>query len=180
VIPSKPRTAAGGILRSCLTLRRPSDVKRREPAPSSNPIQEALDRYEFAELELARIQQENSDLFDRVDTLKAIQTECLATAKRLVYSDSGPPAGVSGRVHRPAAGKVVGMKVTYKKHADYYDPSRLPKDILAREGIVKEVDREAVAGLKDPRCEAALVTGKWMTPSLEIERLKKNEEPESE
>jgi hypothetical protein len=162
----------------------PKKITTSSTADKKLALKGILGRYETAQLEKAKLVQKHQELFEKLAELDDVMNECQEAAKRLVFSKGGPPkddpANMRKQTWRAANGQFYRIKVTYSKHADYYDPSALPEDILTRPGVVTEVDTEAVAALDDERAVNALRIGAWQTPRLSIVRIDKDKDVESD
>jgi hypothetical protein len=136
-----------------------------------------LQRYERCELEIARIKNDNVALFDELEALEAEEEEVKGSIRRLAYSKEGPPPGAKGKLFTPAQTQMFRCEVMYPKQAAYYDPERLPKEVLMAEGVVTSVDKEAIISfiVSNPEytdcISSALVEGGWATPRVTLKRL---------
>lgn len=149
-------------------------MKFQPPEPPEPTKQEQvaglLGRFEAAEQAVAALRAKHGTVFAKLEELEEEKKNCLETVKRIMYTRTGPPDG-SKKTTRPATGQLFYCEVVYKKQGDYYDPDLLPRDVLAKPGVVAEVNRGAIEHLDDPRCRKALKPGSWMTPCVSFKRV---------
>jgi hypothetical protein len=136
-----------------------------------------LQRYERCELEIARIKNDNEALFNELEALEAEEEEVKGSIRRLAYSKEGPPPGAIGKFFAPAQTQMFRCEITYPRQAPYYDPAKLPKELLVMDGIVTSVDKDAIISFMEenpkyiPIIGPAIVEGNWATPRVSIKRL---------
>lgn len=147
-------------------------------------VKDLLWRYELAEQERQKLRQKFPQLFDVLERLDQEQKEVKDSLKRLLHTKSGPPDQVrpGASSHVWARGEMYTVEVTYKKKANYYDPTKLPKAVFMMPGVVTEVDKGILDQMakKDGRIAKALIVGEWMTPAVSIPRLTRDSEPNDE
>ncbi len=142
--------------------------------PVRNPIQEKLIEYERLTLEISRLRDKHSAIFEALDQMEQERAKCVEDSKRLIHSNKQPPPGTKfyhQSTARPASGQFFCVQVTYRRNHAFYDPAKLPKDVLTKPGVIASVNTEAIAALEDERCASALQEGDWITPSVTIKRL---------
>lgn len=145
-------------------------LKKPESTESLLKLFETLfKRFERLELRKLEIIANNPEIFDEIQSMDNEMDELREQMKKLMYTTKGPPAGW-GKFNTICVGELLKAEITYKRKSDFYDPAKLPWDVLKKPGIIVEVDTLAVKELGDDRCEKAVVTGNWMTPSLSIKR----------
>lgn len=131
-----------------------------------------LIRYEALEEHIRKIRTEHRKVLEHLDTLQDEQKEVLDLIKKTLHSKEGPPEG-AGKTHTWAAGNLFRIDVQYKKHADYYEPSKLPTSLLVVKGVVTAVDT-AICNLhatKDPAVKAAWCEGAWMSSAVTLKKV---------
>lgn len=140
-------------------------------------VRDQLFQWELAEKELSELQQKNLGVFKKLEELEEKKSEIRESLKRMLYTNDGPPKSVpiGTKTHTWAVGTLFKVDVSYKKHADYYDPKKLPVETFAIKGVVTEVSKDVCdrLALKDGRVKNAYVPGEWMTPAVSIPRIER-------
>lgn len=118
--------------------------------------------------------------FETLDSLNARQAEIKDQLKRVLHTLDGPPrySVLKGKTLSVASGKSYSVKVTYKRKADFYLPSEIDDWVYsAHPNIITSVDTVACAELAVdvPSVARAWRKGAYMTPTVTVERLKRDE-----
>lgn len=143
----------------------------------SKDLQNLLFQYELVTQRLQDHQERHAAVFQKHAELVEMLETLKATLRRSVYTEGGPPDEVPAgkKTHVFATGKIFAVRVTYRRMSDWYESKALPASVLAKPGVVLEVSAAQLAKLekKDNRIRDAKRIGEWMTPVLQLPRLRR-------
>ncbi len=138
-------------------------------------LKKQLDDYERLCVEETEFLQQYEAVFKRQKEIADRKEDVAKTVKVLVHSTNGPPPGITlkGASFNAANGSYYRLRVTYSRHAPYYEPKELPADLFRlHPEIVVQVDTDAIDAL--PGAEAYAVAkkeGRYKAPSASFVRL---------
>jgi hypothetical protein len=140
-----------------------------------------LAEYEALETERRSYIRRHEPVFSRLEQIEAGMAKVKDELSRLFYTKSGPPKEVpeGKKSFVWAKGAEHMLQVQYKKKADFYDPTKLPNDILTIPGVVMAVSTEMLdllvaaksSGVIGEKIAAARSKGAWMKPVVVLPRL---------
>lgn len=136
------------------------------------PVEQALARYDEKASEIAALEEEHADVFEEYAKLQQELTDAEAELKRQVTAAAPAKPPIAGQKTYTQA-EVGGFRVelTYSQGKPYFDPAKLPKDVLLKKGVIKAVDADIIRKLPPSmleKCTPALVEGAWGTPRVSI------------